>query len=150
MTAGGALARGPSREHLALPFFDDRHRAFAERVSDFAAGLAPTIDHKDADKSCRKLVADLGKAGFLDVCCPPGNDVIDSRLVCIARESLAWHDGLADFALAMQGLGTGAVSLAGSEELKATVLSKTRAGQWLAAFALSERDAGSDLSLIHI
>src|SRR5262249_34956210 len=71
---------------------------------------------------------------------------IDSRAVCLARETLAWRDGLADFAFAMQGLGSGAIALAGSSELRDLVLPKTRSGEWLAAFALSEKDAGSDVA----
>ncbi len=78
---------------------------------------------------------------------PDGDaDGIDSRSACLARETLAWRDGLADFAFAMQGLGSGAIAIAGSPELKRAVLPKTRSGQWLSAFALSEKDAGSDVA----
>jgi len=140
---------GPTREHLDWPFFDASHRAYAERVDAFAAsGAIEAIDHHDVDASCRKLVRALGEAGLLGAAVGPigvDDKPIDSRLVCLARETLAWHDGLADFAFAMQGLGTGAIGLAGTPDLRATVLPKARSGEWLAAFALSEKDAGSDV-----
>ncbi|MDF2114146.1 acyl-CoA dehydrogenase family protein [Roseiarcaceae bacterium H3SJ34-1] len=140
---------GPTRDHLDWPFFDASHRAYAERVDVFAAsGAIASIDHHDVDKACRSLVRALGDAGLLTAAVGPiGADEkpIDSRLVCLARETLAWHDGLADFAFAMQGLGTGAIGLAGAPDLRAAVLPKARSGEWLAAFALSEKDAGSDV-----
>jgi acyl-CoA dehydrogenase len=141
---------GPTREHLHWPFFDAAHRAFAERLDAFASsGAIERIDHHDVDNACRSLVRALGDAGLLEVAvadAAPSAAPIDSRLVCLARETLAWHDGLADFAFAMQGLGTGAIALSGSPELRATVLPKVRSGAWLAAFALSEKDAGSDVA----
>jgi acyl-CoA dehydrogenase len=141
---------GPTREHLKWPFFDAAHSAFADRLDRFAAsGAIATIDHHDIDSACRALVRALGKSGLLEAAvagavsdAPP----IDSRLVCLARETLAWHDGLADFAFAMQGLGTGAIAVSGTPELRAAVLPKVRAGEWLAAFALSEKEAGSDVA----
>jgi acyl-CoA dehydrogenase len=140
---------GPTRDHLDWPFFDASHRAYAEKVDAFAAsGAIEAIDHHNVDKACRSLVRALGDAGLLTAAVGPiGTDdkPIDSRLVCLARETLAWHDGLADFAFAMQGLGTGAIGLAGTPELRAAVLPKARSGEWLAAFALSEKDAGSDV-----
>ena len=140
---------GPTREHLQWPFFDPAHRTFAERLDRFAAShAAADIDHHDTDSACRALVRALGEAGLLEAAvadaasdAPP----IESRLVCLARETLAWHDGLADFAFAMQGLGTGAIALSGAPELRAAVLPKVRNGEWLAAFALSEKEAGSDV-----
>jgi acyl-CoA dehydrogenase len=141
---------GPTREHLHWPFFDATHRAFAERLDAFAAsGAVEGIDHHDVDGACRSLVRALGEAGLLEAPvagASPDAPPIDSRLVCLARETLAWHDGLADFAFAMQGLGTGAIALSGSPELRANVLPKVRSGAWLAAFALSEKDAGSDVA----
>jgi acyl-CoA dehydrogenase len=143
---------GPTRDHLHWPFFDATHRAFAERLDRFAAsGALAHIDHRDVDGACRTLVGGLGQAGLLDAAVAgAGADAppIDSRLVCLARETLAWHDGLADFAFAMQGLGTGAIALSGSPELRAAVLPKARSGEWLAAFALSEKDAGSDVAAL--
>jgi acyl-CoA dehydrogenase len=140
---------GPTREHLHWPFFDATHRAFAEKLDGFAAGALAHVDHHDVDKACRALVRSLGQAGLLDAAvagAAPDAPSIDSRLVCLARETLAWHDGLGDFAFAMQGLGTGAIALSGSPELRAAVLPKVRTGEWLAAFALSEKDAGSDVA----
>lgn len=141
--------KGPLRDHLEWPFFDERHREFARQVDDFAASsVMAAIDHVDVDTTCRKLVRALGDAGLLVAATGASEDapLIDSRLVCIARETLAWHDGLADFAFAMQGLGTGAIGLSGSAELRAAVMPKVRAGEWIAAFALSEKEAGSDVA----
>ncbi|WJR79876.1 acyl-CoA dehydrogenase family protein [Bradyrhizobium sp. NP1] len=147
---GASTLRGPTREHLDWPFFGKGHRAYVERLDAFAAsGAMAAIDHSDVDDACRKIAAALGEAGLLDACvaAPDGDaSTIDSRKACLARETLAWHDGLADFAFAMQGLGSGAIGLAGSPGIRRTVLPKVRAGQWLAAFALSERDAGSDVA----
>ena len=137
-----------SREFLDWPFFEPRHRAFAERLDAFTSGL-DAVDHHNVDASCRKLVRALGEAGLLEAAvAPPEGDAagIDSRSACLARETLAWRDGLADFAFAMQGLGSGAIAIAGSPELKRAVLPKTRSGEWLSAFALSEKDAGSDVA----
>jgi acyl-CoA dehydrogenase len=143
------MATGPTRDHLEWPFFEPRHRAFAERLDAFVtSGALSQIDHHDVDGACRALVRALGKAGLLDAAVAdigPDASPIESRLVCIARETLAWHDGLADFAFAMQGLGTGAIALAGAPALRAAILPKARSGEWLAAFALSEKDAGSDV-----
>jgi acyl-CoA dehydrogenase len=141
----------PTREHLAWPFFGPEHRAFAAELDKFAeSGALDGIDHHDTDNACRKLVKRLGDAGLLRACVPAGygglTDPLESRRICLARETLAYHDGLADFAFAMQGLGTGAITLAGSEALKAEILSKVGAGELIAAFALSEKDAGSDVA----
>jgi len=139
---------GPSREHLDWPFFEPQHRAFVEKLDAFAAsGALAAVDHSDTDGACRTLVKLLGEAGLLAAATGnAGDDVIDSRSVCLARETLAWHDGLADFAFAMQGLGTGAIGLAGSDDLKRAVLPKVTSGEWLSAFALSEKEAGSDVA----
>jgi len=139
---------GPTREHLEWPFFDKAHADFAARLDDFAdSGVLAAVDHHDTDKACRALVRLLGDAGLLAAATGnAGTTVIDSRSICLARETLAWHDGLADFAFAMQGLGTGAIGLSGSDALKAAVLPKVTSGEWLAAFALSETDAGSDVA----
>jgi len=147
-----AASRAPElkRDWLDWPFFGESHRAFASALDRFAAsGAIADIDHDDVDGSCRELVRALGEAGFLDAAvAPPEGDAsaIDSRSVCLARETLAFHDGLADFAFAMQGLGSGAVAIAGSREQRGLVLPKVRSGEWLAAFALSEKDAGSDVA----
>lgn len=147
MTIASALT-GPSRDFLDWPFFDGSHKALAEKLDAFAAsGALADIDHADTDKACRRLVKSLGEAGLLDAATgASGEQPIDSRAACLTRETLAWHDGLADFAFAMQGLGTGAIGLSGTEQLRASVLPKARSGEWIAAFALSEKEAGSDVA----
>jgi acyl-CoA dehydrogenase len=139
-----------SRDFLDWPFFEPRHRELGRRLDAFvSSGALDAVDHHDIDNSCRKLVRALGEAGLLEgaVAAPDGDAFgIDSRSACIARETLAWRDGLADFAFAMQGLGSGAIAIAGSPDIKQAVLPKTRSGQWLSAFALSEKDAGSDVA----
>ncbi|MFK4508615.1 acyl-CoA dehydrogenase family protein [Bradyrhizobium daqingense] len=143
-------AKAISRDWLDWPFFEPRHRAVCEALDCFVTqGGLDGIDHSDVDGACRKLVRALGSAGLLDcaVAAPDGDAAsIDSRSICLSRETLAYADGLADFAFAMQGLGSGAIALAGTAELRNAVLPKVRAGEWLAAFALSERDAGSDVA----
>jgi acyl-CoA dehydrogenase len=146
------VGRAPQmkRDWLDWPFFGESHRAFAGALDRFvASGAIAGIDHDDVDRSCRKLARALGEARLLDVAvAPPDGDAsaIDSRSVCLARETLAFQDGLADFAFAMQGLGSGAVATAGSDEQRRLVLPKVRSGEWVAAFALSEREAGSDVA----
>ena len=143
-------ARRAPREWIDWPFFEPRHHALVERLDAFvAAPEMDAIDHADVDSACRKLVREMGRAGLLEAAvASPDSDAsgIDSRSACLARETLAWRDGLADFAFAMQGLGSGAVALAGSPELRSAVLPKVRSGEWLAAFALSEKEAGSDVA----
>src|SRR4051794_35783900 len=102
---------GPDRSHLDWPFVADRHRALAAELDAWVATSLPRSDRTDVDRSCRELVRALGAGGFLRYCVPashggalPG---VDSRALCVARETLAWHDGLADFAFALQGLGSG-------------------------------------------
>lgn len=145
----GRLA--PTREHLAWPFFGPEHRALAAELDAFAvSGALDGLDHHDTDNTCRTLVQRMGAAGLLRACVPAGYgglaDPLESRRICLARETLAYHDGLADFAFAMQGLGTGAISLAGSDDLKRRVLPRVAAGEMVAAFALSEAEAGSDVA----
>ena len=131
----------PDRSFLDWPFFEDRHRALAEELEGWASAHLP-VDHGDVDGACVSLVAALGEAGFLQ---HSGGDALDVRSLCLIRETLARHDGLADFAFAMQGLGMGAVSLFGSAEQRQW-LEKTRAGKALSAFALSEPASGSDVA----
>ncbi|MGA3309224.1 MAG: acyl-CoA dehydrogenase family protein [Xanthobacteraceae bacterium] len=136
--------------HLAWPFFNETHRRFAESLAAWAQHeVAALIDHTNVNLSCRKLVRALGDAGWLKAVVPAAygglSDRLDVRTLCLAREILAWHDSLADFAFAMQGLGTGSISLFGSEELKAKYLPPVRDGRHIAAFALSEPEAGSDV-----
>ena len=128
---------------LSWPFFEDFHRDWAARVEEVAGGLS--VDHGDTDAACRTLVRTLGDAGILQPT-GDGDGRLDVRTLCLAREILARHDGLADFAFAMQGLGTGVISLFGSDDQKATWLPKTRSGQSIPAFALTEPQSGSDVA----
>ncbi|TCH99735.1 acyl-CoA dehydrogenase [Roseococcus sp. SYP-B2431] len=136
------------RSFLDWPFFEARHRAFAEEVETWAAANAERLtDHHDPDGSTRALARAMGEAGLLRVAVPE-DGVLDARSLCLAREILARHSGLADFAFAMQGLGTGAITLFASEALRRQVLPGARAGTMLAAFALSEPEAGSDVAAL--
>lgn len=139
--------------HLAWPFFDETHRQFASRLSRWAGQEVPAqVDHTDVDRTCRRLVRSLGDSGWLKAVVPAAYgglfDKIDVRTLCLGREILAWHDSLADFAFAMQGLGTGSISLFGSDRLKARYLPPVCDGRHIAAFALSEPAAGSDVSAL--
>ena len=134
------------RSYLDWPFFEAKHRAFADRLEGWAARHVPgLIDHHDIDGSCRALVAALGRDGWLEHAVPPGGK-FDLRSLCLIRESLAYHAALADFAFAMQGLGTGAITLFGSQAQKKKLLDGARNGRELTAFALSEPEAGSDVA----
>jgi acyl-CoA dehydrogenase len=131
---------------LEWPFFDDRHRDFALRLAEWAAAHIGHTDHADVDAACRDLVCRLGEAGWLAAAVADDADGFDVRRICLARDILARFSGLADFAFAMQGLGTASVALFGAADLRARVLPRARAGQGIAAFALSEPDAGSDVA----
>jgi alkylation response protein AidB-like acyl-CoA dehydrogenase len=141
-------------ELLELPFFAAVHRATVTAVDEFAAGHLRGDAHletRDAvDARARSLVRALGQAGITRYCVRAEHGGVlpefDSRAICLVREQLAYHDGLADFAFAMQGLGSGAISLAGSPELRAEYLPGVAQGTSIAAFALSEPDAGSDVA----
>jgi len=139
-------------DFLAWPFFEPRHRAWRERVAGFAASAtAELIDHDDADGSCRRLVRALGEAGLLaPAVALSGDERLDVRTLCLARETLAAADGLADFAFAMQGLGSGPVSLFGSAEQRRRWLPDVAAGRAIAAFALTEAESGSDVAAISL
>ncbi len=138
-------------EHLRWPFFEERHRAFATLLDTWAAHEVRDVHGADVDALCRRLVRQLGDAGWLrptvaGTAHGGTSDVIDTRMLCIARETLARHAGLADFAFAMQGLGSGAISLAGTPDQKARWLPRVARGEAIAAFALSEPEAGSDVA----
>jgi acyl-CoA dehydrogenase len=143
----------PDLSHLSWPFFEDAHSGFARALADWAEREVDAIvDLADVDGSCRTLVRALGEAGWLKAVVPAAyggpSDHIDVRRICLAREILAWHDSLADFAFAMQGLGTASISLFGSEWLKNRYLPAVRDGRHIAAFALSEPEAGSDVGAL--
>jgi alkylation response protein AidB-like acyl-CoA dehydrogenase len=129
---------------LTWPFFEGRHRVLAERLEEWCQNLDFQHDH-DVDTACRALVSDLGIAGHLQACVEP-----DVRNLAVARATLARHSGLADFAFAMQGLGSGAIAIAGNEEQRATWLPRVAAGQAIAAFALTEPETGSDAANIRM
>ncbi len=139
-------------ETLSWPFFDDGHRRFAAALARFADATLPGLPHDDVDAACRARVKALGEAGFLKAVVPAEHGGLhprlDVRTLCLAREILAFRDGLADFSFAMQGLGTGSISLFGSAELKARYLPPVRDGRAIAAFALSEPEAGSDVAAL--
>ena len=136
---------------LGWPFFSERHRALAEAIECWSAANLP-VDHGDVDAACRDLVQKLGDDGWL-AHTAPGPDApvasaaLDVRTLCLIRETLARHDGLADFAFAMQGLGAGPISLFGNAAQRAW-LKRTRSGEAIAAFALTERQSGSDVANI--
>ena len=139
-------------ETLTWPFFDSGHRRYAEMLASWADATLPVLPHDDVDAACRARVKALGQAGFLKAVVQGEHGGLHSRLdvrtLCLAREILAFRDGLADFAFAMQGLGSGPISLYGSIELKACYLPLVREGLAIAAFALSEPEAGSDVAAL--
>lgn len=137
--------------YLGWPFFDERHRNFARRLDAWAAkAIGKDVHpHDDVDAECRYLVAALGDAGFLAPAVPEdGPSGLDVRTLCLVRETLARYSGLADFAFAMQGLGTGSITLYGTPDQRQRYLPPVRAGRRAAAFALSEPNAGSDVAAI--
>ena len=135
--------------YLDWPFLEDRHRELKAGLEDWCD--KQTFRHDDdVDDICRGLVADLGKAGVLRNCVPAASgglsEKLDVRSLALCRETLAYHSGLADFSFAMQGLGSGAISLFGSDDQRENYLPDVAAGKKIAAFALSEADAGSDVA----
>jgi acyl-CoA dehydrogenase len=145
-----------NRDHLAWPFFEDRHRVLAAQAD---AWCVEHLAHSDGavraniDTQCRALVKQLGAAGWLHHAVAGAEHggagaAIDTRAICLLRETLAWHHGLADFAFAMQGLGSGAISLHGTPEQRARYLPRVANGSAIAGFALSEPLAGSDVAAL--
>ena len=143
------------KSFLTWPFFDDSHRSFAAAIEDWAVSALPTLCPDDKahgpamDDTARGLVRELGRAGFLAACVPAAYGGrakdFDVRGLCLGRETLARHAGLADFSFAMQGLGSGAITLFGDDRQKARYLPRVGRGEAIAAFAISEADAGSDV-----
>lgn len=150
MTSGGRYRD----ELLSLPLFDAAHRSLASDAEAWATSALKDHVHDEergaVDARCRELVARLGEAGLTRYCVRRefggALEDFDARAICLIRETLAYHDGLADFAFAMQGLGSGAISLAGSRDLQSHYLPLIARGGAIAAFALSEPDAGSDVA----
>jgi acyl-CoA dehydrogenase len=135
-------------EHLNWPFFEERHRTLAETLDEWAEINVRDLHGDDVDAQCKKLVKMLGDAKMLRFAAPDAP--FDTRAICVIRETLARHNGLADFAFAMQGLGSGAIGLAGTPTQRARYLPRVATGDAIAAFALSEPDAGSDVAAMQL
>jgi acyl-CoA dehydrogenase len=138
----------PDKTFLSWPFFTDHHRALGEEVGRWCAANLP-VDHRDVSAACRELVKNLGRDGWLKHTAPDPDapSPLDVRTLCLMRETLARHDGLADFTFAMQGLGAGPISLFGNVTQRQW-LKRTRGGEAIAAFALTEQQSGSDVANI--
>src|SRR3982750_4166076 len=130
--------------YLSWPFFEERHRELAKKLEAWCREVIHDAEPSDADYACRATVAELGKAGFLKLCVGDGDRRPDVRSLAVCRETFARHHGLVDFAFAMQGLGSGAISLFGTVEQKREWLPKVAAGEAIAAFAMTEPASGSD------
>jgi acyl-CoA dehydrogenase len=138
----------PDNSTLAWPFFETRHRELAADLQRWCSDNLTGRFSDDLDSECRALVRELGAAGFLKLCVVDGDSRPDVRSLAIARETLAYHSALADFAFAMQGLGSGAISLFGTIEQKREWLPEVASGEAIAAFAMTEPECGSDAASI--
>ena len=138
----------PDRSFLAWPFFTPAHRELADALETWCADNCADRYAEELDTECRALVRELGAAGFLKLCVADGDSRPDVRSLALARETLAYNSALADFAFAMQGLGSGAISLFGTVEQKREWLPRVASGQAIAAFAMTEPECGSDAANI--
>ncbi|MEM7543997.1 MAG: acyl-CoA dehydrogenase family protein [Pseudomonadota bacterium] len=134
------------KSFLHWPFFEAQHRQFAADLDEWATEALSGVDHSDVDRACRDIAAALGDAGWLKGTAAQAGEALDVRTLCLAREILARHDGLADFVFAMQGLGSGAISLFGTPAQQERWLPLSRTGKALSAFALTEPRSGSDVA----
>ncbi|WP_171012780.1 acyl-CoA dehydrogenase family protein, partial [Sphingomonas sp. 1F27F7B] len=138
------------RSFLDWPFLDDGHRRLADALEAWCVANLSGHHGPDVDAECRRLVRALGEGGWLRYCVPAAwggvHDTLDIRSLALIRETLARHSGLADFAFAMQGLGSGTISLFGTEAQKAAYLPAVARGEKIAAFALTEPGSGSDVA----
>src|SRR3954447_27072223 len=130
--------------YLSWPFFEERHRELAKKLEAWCREVIHDAEPSDADYACRATVAELGKAGFLKLCVGDADRRPDVRSLALCRETFARYHGLVDFAFAMQGLGSGAISLFGTVEQKREWLPRVASGQAIAAFAMTEPECGSD------
>jgi len=133
------------RSFLTWPFFEDHHRTLADNLETWATSNLSNTDHDDTDTATRELVQLMGEAGWLQYS-GSNSGKLDVRSLCLIRETLARHNGLADFAFAMQGLGTGAITLFGTQAQKDVWLTKTCSGHAISGFALTEPRSGSDVA----
>ena len=134
----------PDRSFLSWPFFEARHRELAEKLEEWCRATIHDAPAADEDVACRATVAELGKAGFLKLTVADGKHRPDVRSLALCRETFGRYHGLVDFAFAMQGLGSGAISLFGTVEQKREWLPKVASGQAITAFAMTEPECGSD------
>ncbi|MCP5382308.1 MAG: acyl-CoA dehydrogenase family protein [Kordiimonadaceae bacterium] len=139
------------KSYLNWPFFEDHHRDLAEKIESWCQhNLADDHNHGNVDQACRDILAKLAKGGWLNYVIPKAYGGIfeefDVRSLCLIRETLARHDGLADFVFAMQGLGSGTITLFGSDDIKKEYLPDVALGKKIAAFALTELESGSDVA----
>jgi acyl-CoA dehydrogenase len=141
--------------YLDWPFFEDHHRSLAADLDAWSAKEIAPIEaggHDDVDGACKEILRRLGTAGWLEYVVPKAyggrHEALDVRSLCLVRETLARHSGLADFVFAMQGLGSGTITLFGDDETRARYLPAVATGEKCAAFALTEPEAGSDVAAI--
>lgn len=136
--------------YLDWPFFEDHHRTLAKNLEEWCQENLTDIDHSDVDQACKNILKKLAEGGWLKYVVPAAyggiHESLDVRSLCLIRETLARHDGLADFVFAMQGLGSGTITLFGNETIKQEYLPAVAKGEKMAAFALTEPESGSDVA----